>query len=266
MNKQIYQNYSSDEQAIHDLISIIAGGETITVSVTDTDFKNNPRKIDIFSPKDIENKLSKIEEFSLNSYNPMLKYFLGIAWRNYTTWNIRGDARKPFLEKAIKYLDEALTLSKQILPVRLSLDKRHDAHYLDQITIASDLGILLVGEKIVRNLDKAESVLKFIYDNTKEYEPSLCWLAELYYKRGEYEKAIKISSDLPIRVKNSLEWKDFIPPKTYIVMSYRALGLQAKKKGDIDDAIKWFEKLIKSGTYSENDRKILLRLKSMVNK
>ena len=76
--------------------------------------------------------IGEVKNYAGDLQNPKLAYWLGIAWRNFTAWHIRGDERKECLEKAIYYFDKALKLSKTTLPVQLPLDKRHNSKYLDQ--------------------------------------------------------------------------------------------------------------------------------------
>ena len=242
------------------------------------------------------------EGFAADSKNPKLFYWLGIAWRNFTAWHVRGDERKEYLEKSVSYYDKALNLSRDTLPVQLPVDKRHNADYLDQIDIAGDLGDLLVNEALIRDLDRAEQVLQFVYENTDEYEPCLCAYADLFYKKGDYQKCIEVAetiqnravahaeqewnkmvrgevSDLAKQTKTwdtttqrYLEYKDYIklhnwrddaPPAPLGIrtMAYRALGKQAKKDGRLAEAKQWFEKMQELGVASENDLKILEKLK-----
>ena len=88
--------------------------------------------------------LSEVEQYASNLQNPKLAYWLGIAWRNFTAWHIRGDERKEYLDKAVFYFDKALQLSKDTLPIQLPLEKRHNADYLDQIDIAGELGHMVL--------------------------------------------------------------------------------------------------------------------------
>jgi lipopolysaccharide biosynthesis regulator YciM len=67
---------------------------------------------------------------------------------------------------------------------------------------------MLVGEAQVRDLDRAEPILQFIFDNSTEYEPALCGFVDLYYKKQEYTKAMSVLRELQKRVKSSKEWSD----------------------------------------------------------
>ena len=195
--------------------------------------------------------------------NAKLAYWLGVAWRNYTAWHIRGDERKPFLEKSTEYFRQALKLAKNQLPIRLPLEKRHQVESLDQITIAGDSGFMLVENALMRNLNEAERILKFVAENTQEYEPCLCPYAELYYKRGNYKKAAEIALNAYERAKKSPEWKTTIPPAPLGIAgkAYRALGKKAKKQRRIKEAAKWYQKIVELGVATENDKKTLKKLR-----
>lgn len=207
--------------------------------------------------------LSEVESRSANLQNPKLAYWLGIAWRNFTSWHIRGNERKKYFERVINYFDKALNLSKNTLPLQLPLEKRHNSEYLDQIDIAGELGFLLVDEALTRDLDRAEKILRFVYENTAEYEPCLCAYAELYYKKGGYEKCEEIALNIHDRATKSAEWKSDPPPAPVNIAgkAYRALGKAAKKMNHPDEAIKWFQKIKKLGVATENDLKILNKLR-----
>jgi len=213
-----------------------------------------------------ENMLKIIEEaenFSKDSKNPKLFYWLGIGWRNFTGWHIRGDERKEYLSKAVNNYQKALDLAKDNLPIQLPIEKRHNTEFLDQIDIAGDLGHLLVDEAIIRDLDRAEPLLKFVYEATDEYEPCLCSFAELYYKKGDYKKCLEIALNIHNRVITSQEWKEDPPPAPLEIIggAYRALAKQAKKEDNTEEAINYFEHMEELGVATENDLKILNNLR-----
>lgn len=241
--------YSSDEDAITALMRISSmgfGGEQ--------DFeKNNMLKV-----------IGEVEQYASDLRNPRLAYWLGIAWRNFTAWHIRGDDRKEYLDKAVFCFDKALQLAKDTLPIQLPLEKRHDAAYLDQIDIAGELGHMLVEDAPIRDLDRAEKVLQFVFDNTDEYEPCLCAYAELFYKRGDYLKSAEIGLNISDMCAKSPEWKDDPPPAPLGIVgsAYRALAKQAKKEGRTDEAMQIFQKMKDLKVASDNDLKILEKLSS----
>lgn len=217
-----------------------------------------------FERKNMLKVINSAEVYAKTSENPQIFYYIGIAWRNFTSWHIRGDERKEFLEQAINNFEHAFDLSKNTLPIQLPLELRHNADYIDQIDIAGDLGHILVEEAIIRDLDKAEPILKFVYDSTEEYEPCLCSFAELYYKRKDYKKCLEIGLNIHKRTLLSPEWKDSPPPAPLGIVgsAYRALAKKAKNDGDTIEAVGYFEKMIELKVASDNDRKILNKLKN----
>ncbi|MCB0509881.1 MAG: hypothetical protein KDC82_03885 [Bacteroidetes bacterium] len=260
------------------LLGIPTSGDVSTAS--------SPKEPPTKSDKDIINKLIKVssfgmgkeedynkanmlkvieeaENFSKDSKNPKLFYWLGIAWRNFTGWHIRGDERKEYLSKAVDNYQKALDLAKDNLPIQLPIEKRHNTEFLDQIDIAGDLGHLLVDEAIIRDLDRAEPILKFVYEATGEYEPCLYSFAELYYKRGDYDKCLEIGLNIHNRTLTSQEWKDSPPPAPLGIIgsAYRALAKQAKKENNTEEAINYFEHMEELGVATENDLKILNNLR-----
>jgi tetratricopeptide (TPR) repeat protein len=122
---------------------------------------------------------------------------------------------------------------------------------------------LLVDAAIIRDLDRAEKILEFVFENTNEYEPSLCSYADLFYKRGQCEKSVEIGLDIHKRAKKSSGWKDDPPPapKSITGKAYRALAKKAKKEERRQEAIEYFEKLKSLDVATENDLKILNKLK-----
>lgn len=243
------------------------------------------------SQPNMDRVLAEIEPLVNADTSSRTLYWLGVVWRNYTAWHIRGDARKPYLEKAIGYYKRALDKSKEEWPIKQSAANRHDAAYLDQITIASDLGTLLVEEKLVRDLDKAKQYLGFVAVSTDGYEPCLCHFAELYYKTGEYEKCVAIALKVHERAVKSAkieweerkeatrkweeltgekqtesehDWRNFIATMPLVIAgkALRALGRQAKKDGNIEAAKEYFGRIIKLGIATDTDRKTYERLRT----
>jgi tetratricopeptide (TPR) repeat protein len=218
---------------------------------------------DDFKKENMIAVLKKVQNTEDGSRNPRLFYWFGIAWRNFTAWHIRGAERKEYLQKAVDYFSKALDFSKGELPIQLPTEQRHNSDFLGQIDIAGELGVMLVNEKLIRDLDKAERVLEVVYENTSEYEPSLCAFAELFYKKGEYERSAEIGLNISDRIANSPEWKNKPPPAPLGIVgsAYRALAKKAKKEKRFAEAIQWFDKMQHLGIASENDLKILEKLK-----
>lgn len=269
----------SEEELKQSLVEIAAFGASDESAYT----KSNMDKV-----------LAKVESQVNEATSSMVLYWLGIAWRNYTSWHVRGDERKPYLEKSVAYYQRAFDRSKEEWPLRQPYENRHDGDFLDQISIASDLGSLLIDELIIRDLDRGERILQFVFNGTDEYEPCLCSYAELFYKRGMYEKAAEVALQVHERAVKSAkaeweyirdssnneeldhwdglkqayvkasdyDWHNLIAPASLGIAgkAMRTLAKQSKKDGDIVGAKKWFTKLIDLGVATDNDKKIYSKL------
>lgn len=184
-----------------------------------------------------------------------LAYWLGGAWRCYTAWFIRGDDRKPYLEKTAMYLERAYTLEKSSSGVKW-------------MTYASVLGGLLVEEAMIRDLQRGIPLLESVFQSTQDYEPLLCTYAEGVYKTGDYQKAAAIATELHRRAKKSNEWKDIVPPAPMRIaaMAYRAQIKQLKKDGKTKEALAVSEKLLHTGAATDNDQRIHEKFVTLVGK
>ncbi len=198
--------------------------------------------------------VQRIEDQYPASHSAELEYWLGIAWRNYTAWFVRGDERKPYLEKAIAHLERAYSLEKANSGQRWK-------------TYASELGALLVDEALMRDLDRGIPLLEAVFQSTQDYEPLLCSYAEAIYKTGDFEKAAAVATELYRRAKSSKEWKQNIPPAPMRIaaMAYRAEIKQLKKDGKISEALSISNALLNTGAASDNDRKTHEKLKAAVH-
>jgi len=115
---------------------------------------------------DRERMLSTIEEIERDfgsEVTPSLADALAGTILCYVTFHVRGDDRKPFFERAVRWY-------------RLSGNR-------------GALGCLLVEERLVRDLKEAISLLGKIYDESDRFEPTLCLYAEALYKDGQYVRA-----------------------------------------------------------------------------
>jgi hypothetical protein len=177
--------------------------------------------------------------------DPKLQYWLGVANTNYVSWYVRGDKRKPFLERAVTHYERAYMLEKDF-----GGSKWHE--------YAGAAGKLLVEEAVIRNLQKGLLLLEAAFSFKQTYEPYMCWYAEGIYKSGSYAHAAEVAMELHLRAANSIEWKSGVPqmPMMIVVKSLRALIRLAKKAKNISEAYSISEKLLKTGAASENDRKI----------
>lgn len=92
--------------------------------------------------KEMLNIIIDIEQNNLQETNTKFYYSLAIAYRNYCAWFVRGSSRKIYLDKTIVYLKKSIHLSK------------------DNVESISELGRLLIEEKIIRNLSEGIEILQ----------------------------------------------------------------------------------------------------------
>lgn len=205
---------------------------------------------------EMERVIKSAEQAVDESSSALFLYWLGLAYRNYTAWHIRGDDRMPYMAGAVHYLNAALERAKA---ERLPMERPDNfINSLGQLDIAGDLGTMLVKDKPIRDLETAESVLTYVYENASDYEPSLCSLVDLYYSKGMYEKSASIARELMDIQRRSSEWRDSPAPypATAEAKAYRALLKTAKKNGDLEQARLWAKKLLATGYATDNDNKI----------
>lgn len=94
-------------------------------------------------------EIQRIESLSKAKNNSDLLYCLAIAYKNYTAWYKRGDERKEYLLKVIKFLDKSVEISK------------------NHIKAKEALGQILIEEKVVRNLEKGRLLLEELKRNNQ---------------------------------------------------------------------------------------------------
>lgn len=104
---------------------------------------------------EVRQAIAEAEQF-FGSENPVLYFWLGTALQHYTAQFVRGDARKPYLERAVTALKRADTCAAH-------LPERDDSAPLDRLRIRNTLGTLLVDEALVRDLDSAIACLAIVY-------------------------------------------------------------------------------------------------------
>lgn len=215
------------------------------------------------SQSEMAKSISKIEKQFANSDSHELAYWLGIAFRNYTSMFIRGDKRKPYFQRVVYYFERAYALSKGVIPDEVPVAKIHTGA-LDRNTIACEAGFLLINEVLIRDLKKGMYYLGTVYNNTKSYYPHLCSYAEAFYKLGEYLKAAEVALELHRRAQKSNEWKDKVPPAPMGIAAkaYRAKAKEYKKNGEIKQAVLLFQRLIDMNMATDNDRKLLGKLQA----
>ncbi len=71
--------------------------------------------------------------------------------------------------------------------------------------------------------------------------------------------------ELHKRAVNSAEWKTGVPPVPMQIAasSYRAPGKDYKRKGEIEQAKATFERLMETGFATDNDQRILAKLREL---
>jgi tetratricopeptide (TPR) repeat protein len=131
-----------------------------------------------------------------------------------------------------------------------------------QFHIACTLGIVLVREAPIRDLNKAINYLDPIYRATATYEPALCYYSEALYKRGDYLEAARLATELHERAKGDPEWKSGIPPGPMGIAAsaFRAEAKHCKKEGRLEQAVEALQQLVQTGFATVNDRKMLDKL------
>lgn len=201
------------------------------------------------------NTIERIEREYPDVDSAEVNYWFGIAWRNFTAWFIRGEERRGYLEKAVAYLEKAYEIEKRSSGNRWK-------HY------ASELGRLLVGEKVVRDLGKGIAILEEIYLKETDYEPALYYYFDGLYKTGEFEKAAEIALEISNRAAKSEEWKNSFPSglKHLAAKAYRALVRKYKKEGSTNKALEISERLMENPAATENDKRNHEKLKKILEK
>lgn len=236
------------------------------------------------------NVISEVEKQFPDSGSYELEFALGTALRNYTSWYIRGDARKQPLQKAIQHYEKAYALSKELVsndsdPLP-KIDERDFVHF-NRNAIACIIGKLFVNEPIIRDLEKGISYLETVFNNTTDYDPGLCAYAEAYYKLGNYTKSAEIALEVHHRAeKEEIErmndekikgmikrynlrevpYSGLTAPMMIFTKAIRAKAKEYKKKGEVEQAISSFQKLVDLNLATSNDKKILEKLQTLRRK
>lgn len=124
------------------------------------------------SSKLSQGMINEIESFEKNikSWDHLLHYHIAIAYRNYTTWHVRGEQRKQFLDKMISHLENSCALNSNFFESKIELSR------------------VLIDENIVRNLDKALLIVSEL--NEKGVLPA--WMNSLVEKAKRWTGSIEI--------------------------------------------------------------------------
>lgn len=242
--------------------------------------------------------ISEIEKKFSKSNSKELKYFLGVATLLYTEWFIRGDEREQCLQRAVDYVDKAeecdtanvqgegyesrftLFNGTKNIPTRSSKGE-------DAFTAWTTGFNLDINEEIRQDFEKFVSYLEPIFNNTEDYRPIYSHYVDAYRSLGNYEMAIKLGLELHHRAENtkkfsntlrrlsktagrsfSIERRYFMSslptaPMDTVAKSYRKMAKDCKKRGEIELAISLFEKLVNTGLATDNDKKLLAKLRAL---
>lgn len=162
--------------------------------------------------------IEKIEAKTRTVEDCELFYWLGIAYRNYCSWYIRGDERKTFLEKAVAYLKKSYDCATRI-PY-----KSHDPfNWFDRVSIISDLCDILVNERLVRNYDYAEPLLSDLLARSDDYEPAMCSYIQLLYAEKRYTDALVAAQKTQAFIDTSTECNNVPCVQKLIEKIYRKI-------------------------------------------
>ena len=110
--------------------------------------EENPRKKNK-KAQEMLSTISNIEKNSAGLKNSDLYYSIAIAYRNYCAWFVQGDERKFYLKKCVRLLNESISIEP------------------DSINAKSELGRLLIEEKLIRDLSRGISILENLKQNGK---------------------------------------------------------------------------------------------------
>jgi len=159
----------------------------------------------------------------------------------YTAWYVRGVERKNFLQRAVRYY-------------RLSGNE-------------GALGVLLVEEAQVRDLETAIPLLEKRFVNAKCYDPVLCSYVEALYKDGQYMRAYEAGVHLQRLAEATQKHGDVqmsaLPaaPMQIAAKALRAEARRLKKAGQHNEAVTILKQLQGTGLATANDVKQLERMK-----
>jgi len=187
-----------------------------------------------------------------------LAFALGSALEYYVALAVRGDARKPLLDRVVGHFERAHAQARGQRWTEYSFKDE------PELAAAAALGSLLVRQALVRDLDRGILLLQWAWDRTASYEPYLCQLADGLYMRGEYAEAARIAIALHQRAADDPEWRSSVPPHPMqtAAKAYRAEARRLKKAGQVKEAVDVLERLASMGCASFSDdrmRRELLR-------
>lgn len=162
--------------------------------------------------------IEKIESETRSVKDCELFYWMGVAYRNYCSWYIRGDERKTFLEKAVAYFKEAYNHATTI-PYK----SHNPFNRFDRVSIVSDLCRILVNERLVRDYNYAEPLLADLLARADDYEPAMCSYIQLLYAEKRYADALVAAQEAQSFIDTSTKWNDVSGVRKLIEKIYRKL-------------------------------------------
>lgn len=212
--------------------------------------------------------ISEIEKQFSKSNLEELESMLATAILVYTEWFIRGDERTQYIQKAYKHIEKAEECYYTENQFASGINR------LNQAWCRFNLDVNVGG--ISRDLEKFVTYLEPIFNNTDTYQPIFCHYVDAYRSLGNYEKAIKLGLELHHRAEKTKEYgyklrhsgiesryfMSSLPtaPMATVTKSYRKMAKDCKKRGEIEQAISLFEKLVDTGLATDNDKKLLAKL------
>ena len=122
--------------------------------------------------KNSEGMLSEIKtiENSIQLWTSKLHYLLAIAYRNYTSWYLRGEKRQSMLKKIVEHLEQATCLD--------------DRDFESKIELAR----ILIEESQIRNLEKA----LLIVEELNESNATPQWMNSIIEKAKRWKGDIEL--------------------------------------------------------------------------
>lgn len=187
--------------------------------------------------------INKVEKSIPTPKSAKLESLVGCALSTYVFHCVRGDDRKAFIERAIGHYEKSYRLDPSD-------------------STAFTLGLTLISEAQIRDLDKGIAYIEPLYLKSKRYEPVFCSYADAYYQKGDFERAIKITKQLEAWCGKGKEF-DVVPPAVLTIRAkaHRALIRQHKKAKENEKAVKLLKEMVSQGIASANDRAMLEKMK-----
>lgn len=153
--------------------------------------------------------ITSIENNNIESSDTNLLYAIAIAYRNYCAWFVRANKKKKYLEKSILFLNKSISASS------------------DNIDAKSELGKLLIEEKVIRDLSKGINIFEKLQDSNQMPE----------YLNSILSKAIRQNKG--VNLENTYDLCSFNDPSPAVFREerkrFRELIRTFKKEKNIDN-------------------------------